>query len=216
MVAAYISGRKAHPSANQIVTGMEIAQHIRSQHPLPQFPHGDYVGMSFDLAHELHTLPTDEEITVCPIITPLSFSSSTATEVAEVKELVQQDLLTSLTHYHNGKNVGKFILYALEGNEFTLHREILEKENLQSNTVTGKVSFQRIQRKDNNKLWYHEEGMFHTANGGTFEVSQSYIYQWNEELEALEIFFSVVGKPTEIDRHFLTLKCHRTAAKGQD
>lgn len=181
--------------------GIEVAKRIRAQHPVPQFPHSDYMGMLFQLSQKLNIAPSLQEIDAMTLVTPHVFQTDPT-----LKQPMQDSLDNTIQSYREGSNVGRFIAYALEGSKYTFTREILEKDTGNINTVNGTISFQRIDKKDN-KLWYHETGVFHTAQKKTFEVSQSYIYQFNEELQALEIFFSVVGKPTEIDRHFLTLKC---------
>jgi hypothetical protein len=201
LAAAYISGQTPLPPQEESQAGIALANRIREQYPLPQFPHSDYMGMLFRLSHELKLAPPAHEIDSTTIVTPHLFQSN-----PELKQPMQESLDEVIQSYRAGSNVGKYIAYALEGSKYTFTREIFEKDSGNVNTVNGSIQFRRIDKKEN-KLWYHETGFFHTAQRKTFEVSQSYIYQFNEELQALEIFFSVVGKPTEIDRHFLTLKC---------
>lgn len=55
-------------------------------------------------------------------------------------------------------------------------------------------------------LWYHENGQIKLPNGMKLDVSQSYIYRYDEESDSLDIFFSKVGESQEIDRPFIRLK----------
>ena len=63
-------------------------------------------------------------------------------------------------------------------------------------------------------LWYHETGHLVLANGMKLDVSQSYVYRYNEETETLDVYFSKVTSPQEIDRPFLRLRFECVEGEG--
>jgi hypothetical protein len=82
------------------------------------------------------------------------------------------------------------------------------QDSFSISSVRGEVNFSLISDHEykSKHLWYHEHGIFSTEKGAKFEVSQSYVYAFNEAEDCLEISFSTVGSPTLIDRHFLSLR----------
>mmetsp|Transcript_16432 Transcript_16432/g.47579 ORF Transcript_16432/g.47579 Transcript_16432/m.47579 type:complete len:131 (-) Transcript_16432:79-471(-) len=51
------SGRLPEPSAEEFSVGLEEERKIRASQPRPQFPHGDYVGMTESLAKHVGVHP---------------------------------------------------------------------------------------------------------------------------------------------------------------
>lgn len=55
---ALFSGRCTAPTDEQFRTGLELEMSIRTSLPRPQFPHGDYIGLSDDIADEIGVKPS--------------------------------------------------------------------------------------------------------------------------------------------------------------
>lgn len=53
------SGRLPPPSLEELEAGLDAEREVREQRPRPQFPHGDYVGMTEALAQRIGVHPTD-------------------------------------------------------------------------------------------------------------------------------------------------------------
>ena len=53
------SGRLSPPVEEEVREGLEAERRVRNQVPRPQFPHGDYVGMTERLAKLVGVHPTD-------------------------------------------------------------------------------------------------------------------------------------------------------------
>jgi len=53
------SGRLSPPCAAEAIAGLETERALRRQHPRPQFPHGDYVGMTEMLARHVGVHPDE-------------------------------------------------------------------------------------------------------------------------------------------------------------
>ena len=71
-----------------------------------------------------------------------------------------------------------------------------------------------ISTEENPFLWYHEQGALILTNGMKLDVSQSYIYQYNPQYDSLDIYFSKVSTPQEIDRFFLRLQFQQVENEG--
>lgn len=202
------------PSEDEIHQGLEASLRIRNQSPKPQFPHSDYVGMMLDLAKDLQLSilqPTkaiqssSSSKSPLQVIVPSCFAD--CKHDSDTTSPVLDDMYSEIQQRQRGKNVAQSILYALEGGTWAFQRELFDKDHGSISTVDGKVKFSFIFEPSysDKHLWYHEEGIFTTARGQRFDVSQSYIYSYNRDLDSLDIFFSTVGKPTVIDRPFISL-----------
>ena len=55
--ARVVAGEVSLPSAEEMSTGIAAERRIRNQRPRPQFPHGDFVHLADDLAHQVGVFP---------------------------------------------------------------------------------------------------------------------------------------------------------------
>ncbi len=206
LAAQYLAGLKPLPSPEIIAKGLGDSQTIRNQIPKPQFPHSDYEGMMLDLAMDLGlSIGQVTNANGQQVLVPSLFVNSNCESNGES---VLCAMHQEIEDRKRGKGLGHSIIYALEGGTWTLQRELFDKDNGTTSTVEGKVKFSLITEPDysDKHLWYHEEGTFTTARGAKFDVSQSYIYSYNRDLDRLDIYFSTVGNPTVIDRPFISLQ----------
>ncbi len=61
-IARVASGDISPPSLEEMQSGLNIEREIRSRHPRPQFPHGDYVGLADGLAKAVGAFPEGDEV----------------------------------------------------------------------------------------------------------------------------------------------------------
>lgn len=198
LVAQYIAGIKPWPILADVETSLQTARELRAHRPKPQFPRSDYIGMLMDLSRELGILPTSAWRNEHRVITPAYFTQD-PTAMHAVEEDIEE--------LRKGKYIAKSILRSLEGGKWSFHRRLFDKKTCAESLVTGSLTFDPISSSPAMKhVLYKEQGALILPNGNRFDVSQHYVFHYNEEMDCLDIFFSKVGNPEEIDRHFLSLQ----------
>lgn len=223
------------PEGSEYEQQLNLSELVRNQSNRPQFPHSDYVGLSFDLANKLNLLPALDQFKELPILTPFAFR-------LEYCETIQTELRATLADAEAGKNLPQVIVNFLEEQQYSFSRKIDNKLDGSVSYVNGNIKFEKIMsmpmtdqqiaalskscplsskstplalspdiNNDHNTpdhrqfLLYKENGVVELPNRQRFEVSQHYIYHFNQTNGLLEVFFSQRDNPSLIDRHFLSL-----------
>ncbi|KYR01254.1 hypothetical protein DLAC_02374 [Tieghemostelium lacteum] len=82
-------------------------------------------------------------------------------------------------------------------------REILHKNNNERFSVNGIAKFQQLNVGDENTLQYQEEGvMKQLSNSQTFNITQRYIYQYDEPKDQITVYFD--ENPKRLFHHLTT------------
>jgi hypothetical protein len=221
LVAGYISGRLALPSASAMQKELLQRDEVKQQPWRPQFPHTDYIGHMFNLAHVNNKIPSflqhaidnkrqrsdtdkiDLKEKEGLIVIPALFGQDTST---------LQDLQRTLKKFRNGYLIARNIFYSLSyTHSYDLEREITDHRSGSISIVTGTVIFRAIDRNPY-RLLYQEEGKI-LLQGKSYDVSQAYIYEYNHEKDCIDISFSKVCDKEVIDRPFISLSFNKMLQK---
>lgn len=172
----------------------------------PQFPHGDYLGQMLDLYYKLHRkLPSrlNESYEGLPVI-PGALLDPTEQANIHAKDPVN-DMKQIIDRFRSGWLLSRNIIDSLAYTKrYKFNRVIVDHLNGEQVTnIEGHVNFTSINRQFR-RLLYHEEGKMYLG-GRSYDVSQNYVYEYNKEKDTLDISFSKVGAPEEIDRPFISL-----------
>ena len=202
LVCEYISGARPLPAEDVCRRGLASAADVRHQPIRGHFPHPDYVGMMFDLARQLKLVPSKEFRNQHRYVTPQYFSPC-------VDHSALHPVEEAVDAFQKGKMIGKAVIQAMEGESWDFRRVIHDRLTGSDSVVEGTVSLARIVDRWEH-LHYHERGLLTLPHDkGVFDVSQSYIYTWNAQLDTLDVFFSKVEQPQQVDRPFLSLPLSR-------
>lgn len=195
-MAGYINGSIPLPSKDRMEQSLMLMLQLRNNQPRGHFPHPDYVGMMFDYAKELGSVPSVEFLHQHRFISPHYFSGR-----EDIMNALEEEVENSR---RKGKLIPKYVYQALEYESWTFERIIRDRKSASIMRVRGKVSFTPIDDLGE-YLLYKEEGKLTMANGVEFDASHYYIYHYNTQQDTLDIFFSTVGKPEVIDRPFISM-----------
>lgn len=199
-----------------------MSQQIRQQVPRPQFPHGDYIGMSLawmrELGLSLHPAPAPASGPPAPVSAAGSklislpesgsyvFSPDMLAPVSELPAATQDSIARVMAECNQGRHLSQTIFRALQG-DWAFERTLISQlDSSPSGTVVGKISLFRGD-KGCSDLVYVEKGRFTTSRGMSFDVNGSqYVYVLNEEEDCIDIFFADKETGRIRERIFVSLR----------
>lgn len=199
--AGLFSGRLPWPSINEMKEGINAERRMRDFRPRMQWPRGDYVTFGTELAKTVGiSLPSDPHFSKSLVETqdlfiPAHLTSATALDAKVSTSLLQETLKKSAKE---GLFVAAAIFRALHG-KWQLSRTYTSRlPEYPSGPSTGTAEF--IPRKsspqsESNTIHrieylYSEKTLLTTSKGLQLQGTQQYIYQYDEPLDKLVVYFS--------------------------
>ncbi|CAF1197854.1 unnamed protein product [Adineta ricciae] len=185
-VASIFAGLLPSPSIAAQQIGLEVERTVRAQQPRPQFPHSDYVGLINDLAKEILLTNSSD------IVIPAQYCSTSPDQsvIDEMNNLCEEA--------NSGRFIAGVVFRALHNTKWTFERTLTGKPS--DGTVRGQAEFLFFSP---NKLLYKEQGKLTLSSQMPLDITQKYIYSYDEEKDLLTVYF--VNEDSQLGSLFHTI-----------
>jgi hypothetical protein len=216
------------PSTEDQWQGIENERKIREQTCRPQLPHGDYVGMMDELAHDLNLYRQPTHDGEPQIVTPFAYRSHSSLsghdgdgdDESRQRQSPHLSMTESLKNFvleckHGGYLRSRVAFLNMIGH-WNFTREIQNfYDPSQSGHVIGTSSFLPAHDLSSSHsvldgVKYREEGIFtltrRHGNNLSFSIQREDFYSYHSAEDTIQIHFI---KNSRKENHFLTLRFHQ-------